>query len=319
MTTVSAGPIQRQRIEEPPPAFRGLAGRLEQMSPGAPGKVGVLELEFEARGGKTQLVRQYATGPLRVNRVLYLDEALPDMAFVLVQSVSGGILQGDRMTVKLRVGPGARAHVTTQSAVKVYRMEADYATQHVHVSVAEGACLELINDYVIPYRGARFYSEAKFTVDPGATMIYADGVAPGRVASGEAFEYELLQFTLQATSTTGRLRAVDSMIFAPGRDRLGRPGLLGPYSDVGSLLVLAGTDAGAELPARMTAAIGAGEGGWGGASALPYEDGAFARVLGHSSGAVQAALHRAWDAARKELLGVGTPPVHRAKYGFDPV
>jgi urease accessory protein len=45
----------------------------------------------------------------------------------------------------------------------------------------------------------------------------------------------------------------------------------------------------------------------GGASELPNGAGAWARVLGESSAAVSAALHAAWDEARRAVLGVPAP------------
>ncbi|MHB1800070.1 MAG: urease accessory protein UreD [Actinomycetes bacterium] len=300
-----------------PAGFAKFSAALPQMAPGAPGKVGVLELRFERRGDRTQLVHAYSTGPQRVNRALYLDEALTDIAFVFIQSVGGGILQGDRLRMALSVGPGARAHVTTQSAIKVYRMEADYATQHVQASVEEGGYLELISDPVIPYRGARFYNVVDFTVAEGATMVYADAIAPGRVAFGESFEYELVHTRLVARRSDGRPRAADTMVLEPGRSPLHRPGLLGGYAHLGSLLVLDDAHSGSALANYLNDGLSQVAGAWGAASALPGGDGAFLRVLGLSSNVVQTALHSSWRAARQSLVGAGLPGTHRIKYGSD--
>lgn len=150
------------------------------MPAGAPGKVGLLQLRFEARGGRTRLAPGYASGPQRVQRALHLDPALPSMAFALIQSVSGGILQGDRLGIEITVAGGAQAHVTTQSATQLYRMERNYATQRVRVE--PGAYLEFLPDYLIPYRGARFYQEIAVEVADGATLLLGrPGLRPRRL------------------------------------------------------------------------------------------------------------------------------------------
>jgi len=317
MVAIAPERIEAAEVAELPPSFQCLGSDLKQMPAGAPGKAGVLALHFERRGERTRLVHQYSTGPQRVIRALYLDEALVDMAFVFIQSVGGGILQGDRLGIDISVGPGARAHVTTQSAVKVYRMEADYATQRVQVSVGPGGYLELISDYLIPYRGARFYNEVDLSVATGATMLYADAIAPGRVAFGESYAYKLLHTRLLAHYPGGGLRAADTTVLEPLRVPPRSPGLLGGYSDLGSMLVLSDSPSGPELAAHMRDALQDAPDAWGGASALAHGDGAFLRVLGPSSTAVQTALHCGWRAARQLLAGTGVPKVHRLKYGFD--
>ncbi len=301
-----------------PTAFLRLAGRLPQMPAAAPGKVGHLELRFERRGASTRLVHQYSTGPQRVGRVLYLDGALSDMAFVFIQSVGGGILQGDRLFVDIAVGPGARAHVTTQSAVKIYRAEADYAAQRVTASVESGGYLELMGDGLIPYRGSRFFNLTELTIADDATLVYGDSLAPGRVAFGESFEYQLLYSRTVARRSDGQLRAVDTTVLEPARHPPGLPGLLGGHTHLGSLLVLDDAVPGTNLASAMTGRLDKATGAFGAASALP-RGGASVRVLADSAEAVQAAVHAAWDAARRQIVGAGVPAVQRYKYGFDDV
>ncbi len=306
---------EMDRLPEP---FGGFAAVLPQMRPGAPGKVGVLFLRFELRGGRTCLVDSYNTGPQRVHRVLYLDDRLQDMAFVFVQSVAGGILQGDRLAVEIQVGPGARVHVTSQAAVKIYRMEADYATQRTLVRVEESGYLELFNDPIIPYRGARFYNTVDIEADPTATVLYSEALTPGRVASGESFEYELIRTRLSARMSGGPLRALDVNVLEPRRFPTDSLGLFGAYTFVGSLLVLepeatVGTVADS-IERSVAQAVTVNTTG---VSKLPRGDGAFVRTLGHSSEEVEKVIAVAWRSARHHLLGVGLPRVRSAKYGFE--
>ena len=274
-----------------PAAFASLTAPLPQMAAGALGKVGVLELRFERRDGRTRLVHQYATGPLQVGQAMYLDEVLDDMAFVFIQSVGGGILQGDRFLVDISVGSGARAHVTTQSAVKIYRMEADYAAQRVRAAVEGGGCLELINDPVIPYRGSRFFTSVEITAAENATVVYSDSLTPGRAASGESFAYELFYSRLVAHRPAGPPRAADTVVLEPARRRPERPGLLGRYTNLATLLILEDSVPGSAVASLMRDQLNTVADACGGASALPREDGALLRVLAGSSETAQAVVH----------------------------
>lgn len=311
-------PPTTARVRRLPPAFSKFEHeRLEAVPAGVRGKVSVLRLRFEHRRGRTRLAGLYATGSQQVQRVHYLDEALPDLAVVFVQSVGGGILQGDRLGVEIELGAGARALVTTQSATKVYRMERNYATQRVAVRVERDAHLELLTDYLIPYEGARLYSEIDLTVAPGGNLIYSDGVAPGRVASGERLAYRLVHTRLEARGG-GALRLADTTVLAPAQVAPGRPGLLGGHTDLGSLCVLSSAVPGEDLARQIHAGLEATPGVTGGASALPRGDGVSVRALGSSSWPVQAALHQAWRTSRRALLDVDVPPISTLKYGSEP-
>ncbi len=310
---------RRVSVERLPALFAPYEDQPEQMPAGAPGKVGLLQLRFEARGGRTILASHYATGPQRVQRALYLDPALPGMAFAFIQSVSGGILQGDRLGTEITVSDGAMAHVTTQSATKLYRMERNYATSRLALRVCAGAYLEFLPDYLIPYRNARLYQEIALEVSDDATLVLSDGLAPGRVTHGESFAYDLVFTRLTAVDAGGGLRLTDTVLSQPGRRDPRRAGILGGQSHLGSLYVLTRRTPAAELAERLHACLQGLADADGAASRLPGSDGAVVRVLGDTSHAVQAGLHRAWEAARGSILGVGVPRVHTIKYGREPL
>jgi urease accessory protein len=277
----------------------------------------VLRLEFGQNHGTTRLVSGYATGPQRVQRALYPDPALPDMAFAFIQSVSGGVLQGDRLGIDVHVNGGARAHLTTQAASKIYRMDRNYATLHLAMTVDPGAYLEYLPDFVIPYRSARFYQEIELRVADDGTLLIADLIAPGRVASGEAFQFDILCTRTQARNLHGQLRFTDYVRLQPGDTSPDRPGLLDGHPYYASLLVLTKQ----VCPERLVASVREvveGLSGFAGASCLPHEDGAILRLIATSGPAAQAAVLAAWSAWRTLLLGVPAPKIHRIKYGSQP-
>ena len=79
-------------------------------------------------------------------------------------SPSGGILQGDRYRIDITLSNNAFAHVTTQSATRIYKMERNFATQMVNVVVEEGSHFEYIPDQIIPFRNSRFYQAVELNV-----------------------------------------------------------------------------------------------------------------------------------------------------------
>jgi urease accessory protein len=209
--------------------------------------------------------------------------------------------------------------VTTQSATKLYRMEANYATSRLALHVASGAYLEFLPDYLIPYRNARLYTEITLEISDDATLVFSDGLAPGRTGHGESFEYDLVFTRLTATDTAGRLRFTDTVVARPRQRDPRRTGLLGRRSHLGSLYVLTGRIPAAELAEQLHACLQGSADADGAASRLPGDDGAVIRVLADTSQALQAGLYRAWQVVRGSVLGVGVPHVHTIKYGREPL
>ena len=280
---------------------------VEGMGVGAPGKVGLLELDFTLLAGATRVTHHFQQFPLQVFRPIYLDPHRPDMAFIYVMS-HGGTIQGDRTRIDLACAPGASAHVTTQSAAKLYRMERNYATQLVHLTAGEGSFLEYVPDPVIPFRDSRFASRTLLSVHPGATAILGETLLPGRVAHGEHHDYALFHSQMEARAAPdGALLFSDTLSFEPGSDKPHSPGRLGPHGALATLYVVSDRAPARALSDRLHARIAGAPDVFGGASELPNGCGAWARVLGPSSRQVQAALHAAWDEARMALFGIPAP------------
>jgi urease accessory protein len=84
------------------------------------------------------------------------------------------VLQGGRLDLSITVGPGAMAHVTTQSATKIHRMDAGFAAATQRLSLAEDAYLEFLPGPAIPHRHSRFITHTHATVADGATLLGAE-------------------------------------------------------------------------------------------------------------------------------------------------
>jgi urease accessory protein len=289
-----------------PRELQGFNTPVEPIDVGRPGKVGLLELTFAPRAGATRVIHQFQQMPLQVFRPLYLDSCLPHMAFAYIFS-HGGVLQGDRYRIDLRCEPEAVAHVTTRTATKLYRMDQNYATQMVHITVGAGAVLEYLPDPIIPFRDSRFYGRTMLTVDPTASVFLGETLLPGRVAHGEQHAYALFWSTTEASATDGTLLFSDTLRFEPAATPLNTPGRLGAHAVLATLYVVTRRIDARSLADRLHAATGMHSDVMAGASTLPNDSGAALRILGPSSRAVGAALHAAWDAARWVVLGAPAP------------
>ncbi len=293
-------------IADLPAEFAAFESPVAGLGVGQSGKVGLLELRFAPIGGMTRITRHFQHFPLQVFRPIYLDPHQPGTAFVYVMS-HGGILQGDRYRLDLICEPGASAHVTTQSATKIYRMESNYATQVLRLSAGAESFLEYLPDAVIPFRDARFHGRNLLTVDPTATVIFGEMLLPGRVAYGENHDYTLFCSETEARGTDGALLFCDTLKFMPQNEPKHSPGRLGRHAVLATLYVISRRVPARGLSERLHQRLTTLPGITGGASELPNNCGAWVRILGADSIGVSAALHAAWDEARLALTSAPAP------------
>src|ERR671920_658858 len=200
-----------------PPEVLAYDSPLPQLGVGKAGKLGalVLRLEQDKSNGKTSVKEQYSRVPLYTQRALYLEEALPSMAYMYIISPSGGILQGDRYRMDITLKNNAFFHLTTQGATRLYRMDKNYATQLVNITVGKGCYFEYIPDQIIPYRNSRFYQKVTLNTHDNSTMVYSEILVPGRVGSGESFEYDICYLKTSAKNQNGDLRFIDIALLEP--------------------------------------------------------------------------------------------------------
>lgn len=70
-------------------------------------------LRFEYGGGRTFLQHQRVPYPFHITRPHALDAKRPDIATLILQSASGGLYDGDQLTLNIVAGEGTLAHVTS--------------------------------------------------------------------------------------------------------------------------------------------------------------------------------------------------------------
>ncbi|MFJ1843406.1 MULTISPECIES: urease accessory protein UreD [unclassified Streptomyces] len=275
-----------------PPDVAALASVPDTLAAGSPAKVGILDLAFAVRGGRTELVERYQKTPLQIMRPLWIDPAMPAMSYVYLMATGGGIAQADRYRMDFRCGPGAEVHLTTQAATKIFRMEHDYASQRVHLTAEAGAYVEYLPDPLIPFKDSRFYQRTEVTVASDATVVVGDTVTAGRLARGERHDYRILAADLRIARPDGTLLAVDTLRLNPGATGPGHgvlgPGVFAGHDHVASLFVVTDRAPADEVADTLHEAL-AGLGVLYGVSVLPRDCGAWVRLLDDSPVRVAAA------------------------------
>jgi urease accessory protein len=287
-----------------PPEVLAYGYDLRQLQVGRAGKIGALTLRLEqdVENGKTVVKEQYSKVPLFTQRALYLEESIPSMAYMYIISPSGGILQGDRYRMDITLKNNAYAHITTQGATRIYRMEKNYATQIVNIIVDEGCYFEFVPDQIIPYRDSRFYQKVNLNIHDNATMIYAEMIVPGRVASGESFEYDICYMKALAKNQNNVLRLIDVAVLEPKKNSLSILGILGNFSVVGNMYILTKTKYTAELATDINSAIQKFSNITGGATILPRNSGVLIRILGEVAHDIRLVMYETIRITRKIIL-----------------
>jgi urease accessory protein len=225
-------------------------------------------------------------------------------------TTSGCVLQGDRLALEVALAPGARAHVTTQSATKVHSMEANCAVQTQSIALADGAYLEFLPEPLIPHRRARFLSDTRIMIAPTATLLYAEIVQPGRKHHhpDECFGATLLSLAVGAERPDGRTLFTEKLVIEPARRLLRQTGVMDSFDVLGNVILLTPKDAADRVHARLDADVDAANGVAFGACRLPNDAGLVFKVLGRETAQVKTKLREFWGIARQEITGAAIPP-----------
>lgn len=280
-----------------------------QMRSGAVGKSGFLHLGFERRGRRTILADLDYRIPYRAQRALYCDEAMPDLAHVFLITTTGCLLQGDRMALDIALASGARAHVTTQSATKIHSMDANYAAQTQTITLADGAYLEFLPDPIIPHRRSRFVSDTRITVAPGATLLYAEIIQPGRKHHHpeECFGAAVISMALDVARPGGDALFTEKLLIEPQRFAMRQTGVMGPFDAFGNVLLCTPKEKAERIWQRVGADVDSAGGLAFGACRLPNDAGLLFKVLGRETAPVKAKVREFWGVAREETAGACVP------------
>jgi urease accessory protein len=186
-----------------------------------------LDFAHDEFAGHTVLAASRQEPPLKVVRAFTLRDGA---ALAHLHNVSGGLLGGDHLALKVNVGAGARVQLTTTGATRIYRprREALPTTQSNEFAVNEGALLEYVPDSIIPFAGARFSQATTIHLAQGAGLFWWEILAPGREAHGEMFAYDWVEMKMDVVAL-GQPIASERVRIEPGKRSTSSFARLGPY------------------------------------------------------------------------------------------
>ncbi len=281
---------------------------------GSPGKVGILQLGFARNRGRTELVQHYQKSPLQIMHPLYFNPLRSDMAYTYLMSAGGGILHGDRLRTDLSFGTGTSAHVTSQTQTRVYRMEHDYASAIMNITVEGDAYVEYLPEAVVPFADSRFYQQTAVTVDESATLLLGETLYAGRLARGERHAYDVYASDLEVRRPDGRLIALDRLRLSPGAGTgVTGLGLLADHDVLAMLYVFTPLAPPALLAETLQQAVTESGGDLiFGVSTLPGDAGVWMRLVGNDTVAVAAANTAAASAVHELLTGLKAPIIRKS-------
>ncbi|HBB35346.1 MAG TPA: urease accessory protein [Cyanobacteria bacterium UBA8803] len=146
---------------------------------------GSLELVYAHNHGVTQLIRNQARSPLKVQRPFYPEGQ--GICHTVVLHTAGGIVGGDRNSQTIHLQANARALITTATASKVYRSNGHLAQQTLEIQVDSGAWLEWLPQETIVFNGAVYQQDLRVELAPGASWLGWEISRFGRTKRGETF------------------------------------------------------------------------------------------------------------------------------------
>ncbi len=273
------------------------------------GRDGALRLQFERRGAATVVAGCRSTPPLQVLAPLALDDPA---AIVSILNPTGGLVGGDRLSIDVSLAAGTHAVLTTPSATRVYRTDAEEVTQSVKLAVGPRAVVEWVPDHTIPFAGSAFRQAIDVDMDATAGLILVDAFSAGRIARGEAWRFAALESAVSIRDQYGWLLH-DRFVLRgpvakddPAWDGLGC-GELHPY--FASIAIVGAFDL-EQLAAEVRRLWASGDDAWVGVAALARR-GALVRCLAASAPALIDAIETCWGLGRRALLGL--PPLRLRK------
>lgn len=166
--------------------------------------------------GQTAIREQSFRAPLHISKPYSAEGSL----VVNMVNPTAGLFAGDEVDISCRLTPGATAVLTTPSAGRVFRARGEgRAVVRQHFQADSGAFLEFVPEIFIPHAGSRYFQQTRITAMQGAQIIFFEWLSPGRVASGESFAYEELEWQTDVF-LEDRLMAREAYMIGPNDDSL---------------------------------------------------------------------------------------------------
>jgi urease accessory protein len=136
-------------------------------------------------GASSVVTRAFAASPLKLLTPANHGHA----AWVYTATYGGGMVDGDRLSMQIRVGDGAALVLATQASTKIYRSPRGTASE-LHADVGRDALCVIAPDPIVCFAASRYQQEQRFALADGAALVLIDWVTSGRRAAGERWAFD---------------------------------------------------------------------------------------------------------------------------------
>jgi urease accessory protein len=159
---------------------------------------GHLRLECSARPDGTSFIsKQDFRAPVHIGKG-HVDQGI---LLLNIANPTAGFFDGDRVDIDVTVRPGASLCLSTPAASRVYATRSGKpAANHQQFTVGQGGLLEWVPEPFIPHAGASYRQTTSIHLHDGASLLFLEWLAPGRVAMGEVFAWRNLRWELDLLS-----------------------------------------------------------------------------------------------------------------------
>jgi len=172
----TARPADRRRLGRLPPVLDGR----ESFSRSGFGELAVI------RGPERSVVTHaLAMSPLR----LLTPRNHGHAAWIYTSTYGGGLVDGDDISLHVRVERKAAAFLSTQASTKVYRSPRGSDVE-MRAEVERSGLLVVAPDPVVCFAASRYRQTQRVDVAEGAGLVLVDWVSSGRRTAGERWQFE---------------------------------------------------------------------------------------------------------------------------------
>lgn len=243
------------------------------------GKRGRAELFFDINHHqRTSLARQYIEYPFHITRSHYLDASWPDFPTLCLQSVSGGLLQGDRVSLSIDMAADTTAQVTTQASTKVHSMQCDYALQTAEITLGPSSYLEYLSDSMILFPRSCLHTILKIRMENRSKGLFRESFFYHDPAGVTEPLFDRYLSEVIISNSEGKLLALDrqSINLLGGQQELRDVLIEYPYQ---SGVYILGGEISDDVQQGLYSIIDNFEDTYAGISALPNSCGYYLRLL----------------------------------------
>lgn len=273
------------------------------------GRVGELVLDYTRQERTTVLSEFQSRSPWHLFPPITLDDT--GCAYTLLLNPSGGLVGGDQLSLRARLGPRAHVLFSTPSANRVYRSASEPSIQSVDLIVGPDAIVEWFPEVTIPYAGSRFCQRIHVELGSGATLLLWDALASGRMARGERWAFASLDNEIRITTSSGR-SVLERYHLNPTEDD--GVGLATAWDYVASLYLvndMVDTEVWKRLEEHIAMILEERPGAVLGGVSQPAVPGLAVKLVARSAPDLNAMLEAMWGAIRTQLWGLPIPALRR--------